>query len=143
SIVPDSVITQILGDTVADVLFNPKSAVLYLSKNRKKKSDKEVEIVQGFVRDTLIAKLSPNDIGILQFILLSDTQNYKLDSVKIKSPYMPTYEIVFAKKKETVQVLISFSDNFWEIKRNNKTVCKYNFACRAQLDRFIDLIYKP
>jgi hypothetical protein len=140
---PDSNIVKIVGDTVADVLFSPKSVSLYFSKNRKKKDGKEVEIAPGFVRDTLAAKLSPADIAVLQFVLLSDTLNYRKNKEQIKSPYMPLYEFVFAKKKETVQVLISFSDNYWEIKRNNKTVCKYNFANYNQLSRFIDLVYHP
>ena len=140
---PDSLITKIVGDTVADVLFSPKSVTLYLSKNRKKQNDKEVETAPGFVRDTLVAKLNPSDIAVMQFVLLSDTINYKKDKEQIKSPYVPLYEFVFVKKKETVQVLISFSDNYWEIKRGNKTVCKYNFANRELLSRFIDFVYKP
>lgn len=142
-ITPDTTIAKIVGDTVADVLFAPKSVTLYLSKNRKKLNDREVEIATGFVRDTLVAKLNPSDVAILQFVLLSDTLNYKKDKDQIKSPYVPLYEFVFVKKKETVQVLISFSDNYWEIKRGNKTVCKYNFANRELLSRFIDLVYKP
>lgn len=140
---PDTAIVKIVGDTVADVLFTPKSVTLYLSKNRKKLNDKEVEIAPGFVRDTLVTKLTPSNIAVLQFVLLSDTINYKKDKEQIKSPYVPLYEFIFVKKKETVQVLISFSDNYWEIKRGNKTVCKYNFANRELLSRFIDFVYKP
>ena len=84
---PDTAIVKIVGDTVADVLFTPKSVTLYLSKNRKKLNDKEVEITTGFVRDTLVAKLNPSDVAILQFVLLSDTINYKKDKEQIKSPY--------------------------------------------------------
>ena len=138
---PDSLITKIVGDTVADVLFSPKSVTLYLSENRKKENDKEVEIADGFVRDTLVAKLKAEDVSILQFVLLSDTLNYAIDSVQIKSPYMPFYEFVFIKKKENVQVLISLSNNYWEIKHNNETVCKYNFACKSQLERFLTLLF--
>ena len=142
-ITPDSTIKKNIGDTVTDVLFSPKTVTLYQSKNRKKKNDKEVEIANGFVRDTLIRILKPEQTAILQFLLLSDSQNYKIDSVKIKSPYVPLYEFVFVKKKETVQILVSFSDNYWEIRGNNKTICKYNYVCKDQLGRFIDLLYQP
>lgn len=140
-ITPDSLITKIVGDTVADVLFSPKSVSLYLAENRKSTNEKEVEIADGFVRDSLVTKLKAEDLCILQFVLLSDTLNYKKDSVQIKSPYMPFYEFVFVKKKENVQVLISLSNNYWEIKRNNKTVCKYNFACKSQLERYLTLLF--
>lgn len=137
----DSLITQFIGDTVSNILFNPTKVTLYFTKNRKKKNEEEIEIADGFIRDTLVKKLKPEELSILQFILLSDTLNYHKNSVQIKSPYMPLYEFVFTKKKKSVQVLISFSDNYWEIKRNNITVCKYNFVCREQLQRFINLLY--
>ena len=135
-------IVKIVGDTVADVLFSPKSVTLWLSENRKRQNEKEIEIADGFVRDSLVTKLKSENLSILQFVLLSDTLNYKRDSVQIKSPYMPCYEFVFVKKKQTVQVLISLSNNYWEIKHNNKTVCKYNFACKQQLERFLNLLSK-
>ena len=95
---PDSGVYYMLGKTMSDIMFSPTKVTCYTILGKSKVSKEDYELEPHYVRDSLIAKLTSNQITLLQFNLLSDEENYKEDSIKVKSPYVPCIEICFEKK---------------------------------------------
>ena len=96
---------------------------------------------QKAIFHSLIAKLTSNQITLLQFNLLSDEENYKEDSIKVKSPYVPCIEICFEKKKQQpVHVIISFSDYSWTVVYDDKRQFNWNYADKRQIERLCKMI---
>lgn len=138
---PDSSVQKILGDTITNLLFNPKKITVYSLSNREPdKSRKEIEVCPNFVRDSLLTVLQPDLCAILQFNLLADSVNYKNDIDRVKSPYRPLLEFEFTCKKESASVLISLSDYTWAIMYKSKEICRFNYANKQLLFRFKQLI---
>lgn len=94
-----------------------------------------------YVRDSLIAKLSVSQINMLQFNLLSDEENYKEDSIKVRSPYVPCIEFCFEKKKKNpVHVIVSLSDFSWTIVYDDKKQGNWNYADKRLMERYCKMI---
>lgn len=132
---PDSAIVATLGNTISNVLFDPSKVYCYTLKGKEKIGEKDIEVTSHYVRDSLVCKLNSEDIAILQFVLLSDPVNYQVDSVMVRSPYVPAMEFCFEKKKLQVHVLLSFSDYSWTIIADGKDYGKWNYADRDIIDR--------
>lgn len=143
NIKPDSAAYACLGKTLTDVLFSPKKVKCYhvVAKDKVDK-EKDIEIHSHFVRDTLIAELDTKLIGVLQHELLSDGQNYKKDSVRVRSPYAPQLVFVFEKKKEVAYVLVSLSDFSWSVVYDDKLQFNYNYEDKKAIKRFCDMFVK-
>ncbi len=138
---PDSTASQILGDTVSYLLFNPKKVKVYALANREPdKRKNEIEVCQNFVRDSLFTILNTDMCSILQFALLADSSNYKTDFDRVKSPYKPIFEFEFSVKKETASVLISFSDFTWTVIYKGREICHYNYGNKQQILRYKQLL---
>ena len=97
---PDSNTYAILGKTMTDILFSPSKVTCYAVKGKAQVDKSDLELESHYVRDSLIAKLSPSQIAMFQFLVLSDKSNYSQDSVKVRSPYVPQLELCFEKKKQ-------------------------------------------
>ncbi len=136
---PDSSIVKILGDTIADVIFNPKKVSAYKLKKVFDTVALKAGDCENFVKDSLLQILKPETYGALDFVLLSDTANYKLDSVKIRSQYYPLLEFEFQKKKECVKVRISTNDYCWTIIRDNKVISRFNYYDKKLVERLCNL----
>lgn len=141
---PDSVVAQQLGTGLTRVLFSPKKVRCYHLLSKQNISDKEIQPVKGFVRDTLLATFTPDKIAVLQYVLLSNTNSYSEDIVSIEAPYRPVIEFEFTdKKKVTASVIISLSDRSWVIIYDGKEQFKYNYADARLLERFCNHFLNP
>lgn len=98
AIQPDSNTYTILGKTMTDILFSPSKVTCYAVKGKAQVDKTDFELEPHYVRDSLIAKLTPSQVALFQFLVLSDKSNYSQDSIKVRSPYVPHLELCFEKK---------------------------------------------
>lgn len=136
----DSIVRATLGTTMTDILFSPSKVTSYVVKGKSKVEEDDLELEPHYVRDSLIAKLTAEETRILQFVLLADSTNYKQDSVKVRSPYVPVMEICFEKKKQQVHLLLSLSDFSWTIYYDGKVQGNWNYANKPLVKRFYDML---
>ena len=140
AIQPDSNTYTILGKTMTDILFSPSKVTCYAVKGKAQVDKTDFELEPHYVRDSLIAKLTPSQVALFQFLVLSDKSNYSQDSIKVSSPYVPHLELCFEKKKQQVHVLISQSDFSWTICYDDKKQGNWNYAEKRLVRRFCNMI---
>lgn len=141
SIQPDSCVHSNLGKTMSEILFNPSKVTCYTIKGKSTVEKEDYELEPHYVRDSLIAKLSVSQINMLQLNLLSDEENYKEDSIKVRSPYVPCIEFCFEKKKKNpVHVIVSLSDFSWTIVYDDKKQGNWNYADKRLMERYCKMI---
>lgn len=140
AIQPDSNTYTILGKTMTDILFSPSKVTCYAVKSKAQVDKTDFELEPHYVRDSLIAKLTPSQVALFQFLVLSDKSNYSQDSIKVRSPYVPHLELCFEKKKQQVHVLISQSDFSWTICYDDKKQGNWNYAEKRLVRRFCNMI---
>ena len=140
AIQPDSNTYTILGKTMTDILFSPSKVTCYAVKGKAQVDKTDFELEPHYVRDSLIAKLTPSQVALFQFLVLSDKSNYSQDSIKVRSPYVPHIELCFEKKKQQVHVLISQSDFSWTICYDDKKQGNWNYAEKRLVGRFCNMI---
>lgn len=138
---PDSSVYCTLGKTMSDVLFSPNRVTCYLLKGKSVVAKEDYEIEPHCVRDSLVSKLSVSQINMLQFLLLGDYENYKEDSIKVKSPYVPCIEFCFERKKQQpVHVIISLSDFSWTVFFDDKRQFNWNYDNKRLMERYCKMI---
>ena len=140
AIQPDSNTYTILGKTMTDILFSPSKVTCYAVKGKAQVDKTDFELEPHYVRDSLIAKLTPSQVALFQFLVLSDKSNYSQDSIKVRSPYVPHLELCFEKKKQQVHVLISQSDFSWTICYDDKKQGNWNYAEKRLVRGFCNMI---
>ena len=140
AIQPDSNTYTILGKTMTDILFSPSKVTCYAVKGKAQVDKTDFELEPHYVRDSLIAKLTPSQVALFQFLVLSDKSNYSQDCIKVRSPYVPHLELCFEKKKQQVHVLISQSDFSWTICYDDKKQGNWNYAEKRLVRRFCNMI---
>ncbi len=132
----DSLIYKELGKSLTEVLFSPSRVRCFSVKNVASPQADDLAFDPNFVRDTLIMKLSGQEQAILQYILLSNTDNYHIDNPKVRSPYFPNLAFEFKKGKRIAYVLISTSDYSWSVYYDDKVQFNYNYTDRNIIERF-------
>lgn len=137
---PDSTISQQLGASLTNVLFSPKKVTCYHLIRKKDITDKDVQPIKGYVRDSLLTVFTDKQTAVLQYLLLTNNKSYSEDIISIEAPYVPVIEFEFAdKKKRVASVIISLSDRSWTIMYDEKEQFNYNYADARLLDRFCNL----
>ena len=137
----DSVIAQ-LGKTATEVIFNPSKVEVYRVEGRDTIGKGEVEIEKNYVRKGLIGTLSKDYIKLVQYLLVADAANYGIDSVRVRSPYLPDCEFKFIHKNQSVSILVSRSDFSWTLVSDGKKQFNYNYAEKSAIHRLIKQIIK-
>ena len=134
---PDSAVCKSLGKSLTEILFSPNKVKVYSLKGVENVGKNDIEVEDHFVRDTLITTLDAKQIALLQYLLLANEENYKDDSVQIRSPYIPSLEFEFVKKKaQTAHILISLQDRTWTIVYDDKVQCNWNYTNKELIKRF-------
>lgn len=134
---PDSIVYKSLGKTLSEILFSPTKVKVYSLKGVENVGKNDVEIEDHFVRDTLITTMDAKQVALLQYLLLSNEENYKNDSMQIRTPYLPQLEFEFTKKKgQTAHVVVSVNDRTWTIVYDDKVQFNWNYANKKLVIRF-------
>lgn len=139
---PDSTAFALLGQALSDVLFSPNRVTCYTVKGKGEIEAGDFQVEPHWVRNSLVGRLSPQMVGVLQFALVANGENYKNDSIRIKAPYFPVLEFEFQKKKDVVHVLISTSDHTWTIMYDGERQIHYNYHDCELINRFCNLFVK-
>lgn len=144
----DSIVCSHLDQQLSDILFSPDSVLCYHLSYKDTISKEDVQTLQGYVRDSLIARLDSVQTSMLQSLLPAEPRNYNVDSVKVQSPYFPILEFEFNKRKHTsVGIVVSLSDHVWQVAKEGKVMLSYNYANKDSIEcfceQFIDKYYNP
>lgn len=139
---PDSLVSVHLGTTLAEILLNSSSVTLYSVKGKEETDKNDFVLEPHYVRDSLIGVLSSDAAAVLEFLLISDENNYSIDTVMVRSPYMPQLEFEFARKRKVAHVLLSTTDFSWTVIYDGKKQFNYNYTDHAAIERFCEMILK-
>lgn len=134
----DTVIYKQLGPNLTDIFFSPDSVKCYYLIHKDSIRGQDTISIKGYVHDSMLAVLNKEQIGIFQYVLLSNKGSYSRDSiVKIEAPYMPIIEYVFFKNKNTsASVVLSTSDRTWSVFYEGKEFFHYNYTDSRIVERF-------
>lgn len=118
--VVDDSVKHLLGDSIAQIVFESDSIVLLELSVRP---PKDSILNDSVVADTLVSELTkfrgcyilrnfgtltPSEIAPLLFIL-SDRSAYYPNDVRVKSPFIPDVALSFIKESKQVDVVFSFT----------------------------------
>lgn len=137
---PESLISAKLGTSLTNILLNPSTITLYSVKGKEETNNDDFVLEPHFVRDSLIGVLSSELVAVLEFVLISDENNYKTDTIMVRSPYMPQFEFEFEKKKQKAHVLLSTSDFSWTVIYDGKKQFNYNYKDNGAIERICEMI---
>lgn len=125
-ILPDSAAYDILGKTLTNILFAPKYVKCYAIEWQDSVNGSQIE--PHFMSGQLIKKLSKEEVAVIQYSLLSNSNNYVSDSIVVMSPYVPCLNFEFTgKKKEKANIVVSLSDFTWTIIFDDKKQFNFNY----------------
>lgn len=142
---PDSATHAILGNRLTELLMNPKKVEMYNVVFQDSLHRNNPLVEPDFVIDTMICKLDKEQIATLNFILLSDSNNYLTDTLAIPMiPHRPAYVFNFNSKKENALIWYSPGDFTWGIRYDGRNLFYYNVASPETINRFCKnlIIYK-
>lgn len=133
----DSALSKYLADSISLTLFCPDTVKCYHIIYKDTIREKDIQVVKGYVRNTLLTTLNEGQTAILQYLLLSNPTCYSKDTVLVQSPYLPSLEFEFQKQgKPTISVIVSNIDKSWQMLVNREQVSSYNFVDSRPIERF-------
>jgi hypothetical protein len=137
---PDSVVIQLLGDSVCDLIFAP-SKVKCCTLNSMKRPQKGDATILGYSIKKEYDKIPKNAISILQFIL-SDSSSYNRSNVFPAAPFIPTVVYEFYHKKDCVDLAFSFMNGEIAVLKNGKQInsVRFNFVLKRSLMLFTNKV---
>lgn len=139
---PSDSVKAHLGTMASEVIFNPTKVVVYRVEGRDSIREGEVEVEKNFVRTKMVGTLSKDCVRLVQYLLITDSDNYGIDSMRVRSPYVPDIELQFIRKNEVVSVLVSRSDFTWTLISDGKKQFNYNYAEKKAINRLFNQIIK-
>ena len=121
TICPDEKVKEIMGDSIADVVFSPKVTVAaYKMSPSETPSDNDCTI-GGVKIAKELGKVDKTYFPIVQF-LLSDSISYKGEVIVPARPFVAVTALEFKLKKESVFLLFSFGSREISAVKNGKEV---------------------
>lgn len=139
----DSIIGTYLPNDLHEILSTPDVVNCYHVIYKDTISQEKANVLNHFVQDTLLVKLNVSQISVLQYILLSNEQNYLNDSIKVQSPCLPRLEFEFLRDKEKASIFISNLDHTWHIMQNGKIVLSNAFTDVNLIERYCNYFLIP
>ncbi len=124
-LIPDSATYNLLGKNLSTILFSPNSVKCYSVEWQDTITSYQLE--PYFSQDSLIAKLSKEQIAVLQYSLLDDTNNFVNDTIVVMAPYTPKIDFQFTKKDQVAHILVSPNNFSWTIIYDDKKQFTYNY----------------
>ena len=120
AILPDSSTKAIYGDTISALIFSPKTVKLYKVLSGVTPADND-KTIGGYKVERELGKIEKNCYPVLQF-LLADSCSYSDNKIVPAKPFMPSYAVEFAAKKDKVYLVFSFGSREFAMVRNG--VCQ-------------------
>ncbi len=135
---PDKEVKEILGDSIADILFSPKSVIVYELQAIERPSDTD-KTIGGIKVSKEVGKLDKSYHSIIQF-LLADSCTYTGEIIVPAVPYKPVVALEFTQKKETVCLLFSFLSGEIGFTYNGKEIMRKHISNRRNMLLFFNNI---
>ena len=134
---PDSVARLLMGNKLSELISNPKKVVMYTVVYRDSMHRDNELVEPDFVLDSMVCKLSKEQVSTLNFMLVADSANYKVDTLAVPMiPHRPAYAFNYTNKKDTAIVWYSPGDFTWGIRYDGRDMFWYNVANPSILNRF-------
>lgn len=137
---PDERVKEIMGDSIADVVFSPKVTVVAYKMSPSETPGDNDRTIGGVKVAKEIGKIDKQYFPIMQF-LLSDSTSYKGEAIVPARPFVAMTAIEFRLKKDSVFLLFSFGSREISAVKNGKEVWhKYISDIRKYLLFFNNLV---
>ncbi len=134
---PDSAARAIMGNRLSELLLTPKKVEMYTVTYRDSAHINNAPIERDFVIDSLIHKLTKEQTAVLDYILLTDSRNFSVDTTAIPMiPHRPAYAFKFINKKDNAIVWYSPGDYTWGIRYEGRNLFWYNVSDPESINRF-------
>lgn len=134
---PDSAVQSILGNRLTELLMEPKKVEMYTVVYRDSAHRNNEQVEADFVLDSLICKLNKEQTATLNFLLISDSLNYKVDTLAVPMiPHRPEYAFKYTVKKDKAIVWYSPGDFTWGIRYDGRDLFWYNADQPSNVNRF-------
>ena len=118
---PDEKVKEIMGDSIADVVFSPKVTVVAYKMSPSETPSDNDRTIGGVKVAKEIGKIDKTYFPIMQFFL-SDSLAYNGEVIVPAVPYKATMALEFKLKKESVFLLYSFGSREVSAVKNGKEV---------------------
>ena len=140
---PDSVARSIMGNRLSELVSNPKKVVMYTVIYRDTAHRNNILVEPDFVLDSMVCKLSKEQVSTLNFMLVADSANYMVDTLAVPMiPHRPAYAFNYIIKKDTALIWYSPGDFTWGIRYDGRDMFWYNVANPSILNRFCQSLTK-
>ena len=120
-ITPDEKVKEIMGDSIAEIIFSPKVTVVAYKMSPSEFPSDNDRTIGGVKIAKEIGKIGKSYFPIMQF-LLSDSTFYTGEILVPAVPFRATMALEFKVKKESVFILYSFGSREIAAVKNGKEV---------------------
>lgn len=117
-ICPDDSVVKVMGDSIASIVFNPKTVMLYELDPSAKVGDND-RTIGGVKVKQEVGKVQKDYYPIVLF-MLSDSLSYSDEIIVPARPFVPRMALEFKQKKESVFILFSFGSREISAVKNGK-----------------------
>lgn len=118
---PDEKVKEIMGDSIADIVFSPKATVVVYKMSPSETPSDNDRTIGGVKVANEIGKIDKTYYPIMQF-LLSDSTSFSGEIIVPAIPFKATMALEFKLKKESVYLLFSFGSREISAVKNGKEV---------------------
>ena len=138
AIQPDKKVKEILGDTITNIIFSPRTVTVYELDAMSTPSDND-RTIGGVKVSKEIGKLDKSYYSIMQF-LLADSCTYAGERIVPAVPNKPVMALEFAQKKEIVGVIFSFLSREITFVYNGKEIMRKQISNNRNMLLFFNNI---
>lgn len=133
-IIPDSVVKKIMGDSIANLIYSPKTVELLKLQPYEKPKDGDYTIGGVKVANNY-GTINKKYVPIIQF-LLCDSASFAGDKIVPASPFIPIMALNFKQKKDNVYLMFSFTSMEIAAVKNGKQIWNKHISNVRLFEKF-------
>lgn len=135
---PDTVVQKLYGDSVSQVLFNPRKVKCYLldginryaKASPTKKKDTQ-RFIAGYPISIVVGPIDLSFYSVVQSLMMSRL-NYEFNEYEYKTPFSPYVCYEVSNGVDVVNILFSFNRKSWAVEYKGRLV-EAKYSCEAFL----------
>lgn len=141
TICPDEKVKEIMGDSIADVVFSPKVTVVAYKMSPSETPSDNDRTIGGVKVAKELGKINKTYFPIIQF-LLSDSTSFSGEAFVPARPFAARMALEFKVKKESVFFQFSFGSGEIAAIKNGKEVWHHHIADVRKFVLFFEKLRK-